>query len=150
MPILDKSVLWKFVLISTCKVKMMLFGPYTSFVFSNFWKLHLQSSETLTIEWFCNMENKKVRISYCRKIWIWGFLLKTKGFSGGSPATCNAGDLGSTPGLGRSPGEGNVYSLQYSGLENAMDCIVYGVTKSWTQLSDFHFHFLKTKAEIIT
>ena len=40
------------------------------------------------------------------------------------------GDLGSVPGLGRSPGEGNSYPLQYSGLENSMDCIVHGVTES--------------------
>ena len=52
---------------------------------------------------------------------------------------CKAGDLGSIPGLGRSLGEGEGYSLQYSGLENSMDCIVYGVAKSWTRLSDFHF-----------
>ena len=45
------------------------------------------------------------------------------------------------PGLGRSPGEGNSYPLQYSGLENSMDCIVHGVTKSWTQLSKFHLTF---------
>ena len=44
----------------------------------------------------------------------------------------NAGDLGSKPGLGRSPGEGNGYLLQYSGLENSMDCIVHGVKKSDT------------------
>ena len=43
---------------------------------------------------------------------------------------CNVGDLGLIPELGRSPGEGNGYSLQYSGLENSMDCIVYGVIKS--------------------
>ena len=43
------------------------------------------------------------------------------------------------PGLGRSPGEGKGYPLQYSGLENSMDCIVHGVTKSQTGLSDFHF-----------
>ena len=46
---------------------------------------------------------------------------------------------GSIPGLGRSCGEGKGYPLQYSGLENSMDCIVHGVAKSWTQLSDFHF-----------
>ena len=45
------------------------------------------------------------------------------------------------PGLGRSPGEGNSYQLQYSGLENPMDCTVHGVAKSWTRLSDFHFTF---------
>ena len=53
----------------------------------------------------------------------------------------NAGDLGSIPGLGRSPGEGNGYPLQYSGLENSMDCIVHGVAKGQTRLSDFHFNF---------
>ena len=48
-------------------------------------------------------------------------------------------DMGLIPGLGRSPGEGKGYSLQCSGLENSMDCIVHGVTKSQTWLSDFHF-----------
>ena len=48
------------------------------------------------------------------------------------------------PGLGRSPGEGKGYLLQYSGLENSMDFIVHGVSKSQTQLSDFHFHFIKS------
>ena len=46
--------------------------------------------------------------------------------------TCNAGDLDVIPGLERSPGEGKGYPLQYSGLENSMDCIVHGVTNSWT------------------
>ena len=53
-------------------------------------------------------------------------------------SACNAGDLGSIPGLGRSPGEGKGYPLQYSGLENSMDCIVHGVSKSRTQLSNFY------------
>ena len=53
----------------------------------------------------------------------------------------NARDLGLIPGLERSPGEGIHYPLQYSGLESSMDCIARGVTKSWTQLSYFHFHF---------
>ena len=61
--------------------------------------------------------------------------------SAGKESSCNAGDLCSIPRLGRSPGEGKSYSLQYSGLENLVDCIVHGVTKSWTRLSDFHFHF---------
>ena len=47
-------------------------------------------------------------------------------------------------GLGRSPGEGKGYPLQYSGLENSMDCIVHGVAKSQTQLSDLHFHFTQS------
>ena len=58
--------------------------------------------------------------------------------SAGKKSDCNSGDLGLTPGLGRSPGEGIDYPLQYSGLENSMDCTVHGVTKSWTRLSDFH------------
>ena len=62
-----------------------------------------------------------------------------EGSSAGKGSTCNVGDLGSIPGLGISPGEGNSYPFQYSGLENSMDCIVHGVPKSWTQLSDFHF-----------
>ena len=61
------------------------------------------------------------------------------GGSVGEESTCNVGDLGSIPGLGSSPGEGKGYPLQYSGLENSMDCIDHGVTKSWTRLSDFHF-----------
>ena len=59
----------------------------------------------------------------------------------GKKSTCNEGDLGSIPGLGRSSGEGKGYPLQYSGLEHSMDCIVHGVTKSRTRLSGFHFHF---------
>ena len=58
--------------------------------------------------------------------------------SAGKESACIVGDLGSIPGLGRSPGEGKGYPLQYSGLENSMDCIVHGVAKSQTQLSNFH------------
>ena len=65
----------------------------------------------------------------------------------GKESTCNVGDLGSILGLGRSAGERKGYPLQYSGLENSMDFIVHAVTKSWTQLSDFHFHFMQPKAQ---
>ena len=61
--------------------------------------------------------------------------------SAGKESACNVGDLGSIPWLGGSPEEGKGYPPQYSGLENSMDCIVHGVTKSWTWLSDFHFPF---------
>ena len=62
------------------------------------------------------------------------------GVSNGRESSCSAGDLGSIPGSGRSPGEGNGNPLQYSGLENPMDrgawqATVHGVTKSWTWLS---------------
>ena len=59
--------------------------------------------------------------------------------SAGKESTCNAGDLGLIPGLGRSPSEGKGYPLQYSGQENS---IVHGIPKSWTGLSDLHFYFL--------
>ena len=60
--------------------------------------------------------------------------------SAGKESTCNAVDLSLIPGLGRSPEEGKGNPLQCSGMENSMDCIVQGVTKSRTPLSDFHFH----------
>ena len=50
--------------------------------------------------------------------------------SAGKESAYNAGNLGLIPGLGRSPGEGKGFPLQYSGLENSMDCTVHGVTKS--------------------
>ena len=65
------------------------------------------------------------------------------GFPGGSAGnefTCSVRDLGLIPRLGRSPGERKGYPLQYSGLENSMDCIVHEVAKSWTQMRDFHLH----------
>ena len=71
-----------------------------------------------------------------------------RGFPGGSDSkesACNAGDPGSIPESGRSPGEEKGNPLQYPCLENSMDrgvwwAIVHGVPKSWTLLSDFHFH----------
>ena len=50
--------------------------------------------------------------------------------SAGKESACNAGDPGLIPGLGRCPGEGKGYPLQYSGLENSLDCIAHGVAKS--------------------
>ena len=64
------------------------------------------------------------------------------GFPGGSAgkeSASNAGNLGSNPLLGRSPGEGNGYPLWYSGLENSTDCTVHGVAKNRTQLITFYF-----------
>ena len=73
-------------------------------------------------------------------------MTKIPGFPGGSAgkeSACSVGDLGSIPGLERSPGKWNSYPLQYSGLENSMECIVHGVAKIRTQLRDFHFHTLE-------
>ena len=86
-------------------------------------------------------------LGYCLSlVYILYFSSSFKSFpcgSAGKEPACNAGDLGLIPGLERSPGEGNSYPLQYSGLENSMDCIVHRVTKIQTQLSDFHFLLLK-------
>ena len=79
-----------------------------------------------------------------KTVMVFSTLLTTvEGFpdsSVGKESACNAGNPGSIPGSGRSPGEGKGYPLQYSGLENSMDCIVHGVAKRQTRLSDFHFH----------
>ena len=100
-----------------------------------------------------------VTLAYLRLlIYLWAILISA--FASSSPAfwmmysvyrafpcgsaskesAYSAGNLGSIPGLRRSHGEGKGYPFQYSGLENSMNCIVHGVTKSQTQLSDFHFH----------
>ena len=60
-------------------------------------------------------------------------------WSAGKESARSVEDLGLISGLGRSPGEGKGYPLQDSGLENSMDCIVHGVSKSQTLLSNFHF-----------
>ena len=61
----------------------------------------------------------------------------------------SVGDLGSIPEFGRSPGEEEGYPLQYSGLENSMEFIVHEVTKSWTQLSGFHFFFFQNNFQTL-
>ena len=79
--------------------------------------------------------------------------MKTLGFpcgSAGKEFTCNAGDLGLIPGLGRSPGEEKSYPVPYSGLENSIDYTVRGVTKSRTQLIDFHFFPLSCFTDVKT
>ena len=68
--------------------------------------------------------------------------------STGKESACNVGGLGSISGLGRSHGEGKGYPLQYSGLENTMDCIVDGVAKSQSRLNDFHFTSLHENWEV--
>ena len=76
------------------------------------------------------------------------------GFPGGSVVKNPlVGDMGSIPGLRRSPGEGNGNSLQYPCLGNPMDrgawrAMVHGVAKSQTRLTDFHFHFQKLEPNV--
>jgi len=75
-------------------------------------------------------ERLKLRLPATRS--GWPDLQELPGGSAGEESACHVGDLGSIPGLGRSPGERNGYPLQYSGLENNMDCIVRGVAESDT------------------
>ena len=87
------------------------------------------------------LENKEPSQIYSRKLDKFKRSIYSKGFtygSAGKESAHSVGDLGSIPGLRRSPGEEKGYPLQYSGLENSKDCIVHGVSKSQTQLSDFH------------
>ena len=87
-------------------------------------------------------------------LWKLGRAHYSKGFPGGSEVkapACNAGDLGSIPGSGRFPGEGNSNLLQYSCLENPMGggawwATVHGVAESRTRLSDFTFTFITLKS----
>ena len=91
-------------------------------------------------------------IVLCVKCWIYVYLYVVHGESGlpwwldGKESACSAGDLGSIPGSGRSPAEGNGYPLQYFCLENSMDrgawwATVPRVTQSQIWLSDQHLHF---------
>ena len=97
--------------------------------------------------WFVSVPSFRHRsCSHCLKQPVYCLLILqlAMGFSDssvGKESACSAGDPGSIPGLGRSPGEGKGYPLQYSGLENSMDCIVHGDTKSQTRLSDFQTFF---------
>ena len=82
-----------------------------------------------------NINEAQKHYARWKKAFRWG--------SAGKESGCNAGDLSTIPGLGRSPGEGKGNPLQYSGLENFMDSVVHGVSKSRTWLSDFKHHQVK-------
>ena len=98
----------------------------------------LKDPGTRHMETICSLREGSNSSISCSKHFLVGFPCGLVG----KGSACNAGDLGSVPMLGRSPGEGKAYPLQYAVLENSMDCIVLGVENSWTWLSDFHFHFL--------
>ena len=107
------------------------------------------------VPWYDHQQCLVEGLGHCRLYWQPGFLFFSclcakrqmrMGFPGGSDgkeSACNAGDLGSIPGLGRFPGEGNGNPLEYSCLENSMDwrawwATVHGVAKSQMWLSDEH------------
>ena len=122
--------------------------PHGIYILENEWVnlLILKSGTTSPLpSWSSFRIQHKSSLSFllvsCAEIIYISYMIYIGGFPcvwAGKESTCNAGDLGSIPGLGRSPGEGKGYPLQYSGLENSMDCIVHGVAKSRIQLSDFH------------
>ena len=91
-----------------------------------------------TLLWFLSLENLLEKDKLLTAVFL-GFPCD----SAGKESACNVGDLGLIPGLGRSPGEGNGYPLQYSRLENSMDSILHRAEKSWTWLSDFHKHYIQ-------
>ena len=84
----------------------------------------------ITVDGDCSHEIKRCLLLERKAMTNLNSVLGFPRGSAGKESTCNVGDLGSIAGLGRSPGEGNSYPLQYSGLENSMDCIVNGVAKS--------------------
>ena len=92
-------------------------------------KIHLQCRRPWFNSWVGKIHWRRDRLS--TQVFL-GFPCG----STGKESACSAGDLDSISGLGSSCGEGKGYPLQYSGLENCMDCIVHGVTKRWTLLSD--------------
>ena len=112
----------------------------------------------------CTMESSTVELFHVlfkdmtiQKIWPIMRLLHTdcfrthrKEYLLRNHSNVDVGDLGSIPGLESSPGWGKGYPLQYFGLENSMDCIVHGVTKSWTRLSDFHCTSLLHLCRLLT
>ena len=80
----------------------------------------------------------------CHGAWQGGRGVAFPCSSAGKEPPCNAGDLESIPGLGRSPGEGKDYPLQHPGLEKSMDFMVHGVAKHRTRLNNFHFTSLQS------
>ena len=91
-----------------------------------------------------SMGSQRVGHDWATSLSIWHLQGFPCGLAGKEFA-CDVGDLDLIPVFGRSPGEGKGYQFQYSGLENSMDYIVHGVAKSWTGLSNIHFHFTHTQ-----
>ena len=107
-------------------------GNYAPLSQLSCWRIHLQCGRLHFDSWVRKICWRRDRLPT-------PVFLGLPNSSVGKEFTCTAGDLGSNLGLGRSPGEGNSYPLQYSGLENSMDYTVHAVAKSQTRLSDFHF-----------
>ena len=117
------------------KVLSLLFNVLSRFVIA-----FLLRNKCLLISWLQSLSMVILKSKKIKSMTVSTFSLSFCQFPGGSAgkeSACHVGDLGSIPRLGRSPGEGKDYPLQFSGLENSMDCIVHANSK--IQLSDFHF-----------
>ena len=120
--------------LKTCLAILECMDFFLSVCFVNVLGCWYLSNISLKWPWFTGKCSSNIWFSYF-KVLFWGF----PGGSDGKASACNVGDLGSVPGLGRSPGEGKGYPLQYSALENSMDredlqAVVHGVTKGCIQL----------------
>ena len=123
-------------LLQLCGIELKQLSPKPQ---KKVWGTTASSGENLQTETLVQEAVEEVGVGRAKL--ILSFFLFALGFpcgSAGKESTCNSGDLGSIPGLGRSPGEGKGYPLQYSALENSMNYIVHGVEKSQTWLSNFH------------
>ena len=135
---LDKKCIFSWLYVSESMLFNKLSVSYSGVRIALIWA---GQSMAININFYvCVRRNLCMFFSVFVQTYVWKM-----GFPGGSEvkaSACNAGDLGSIPGLGRSPGEGNGNPLQYSCLENPTDggawwAIVHGVAKSRTRLSDF-------------
>ena len=148
LPALLLSILWLIVTLRNPATKycgkLLIHTPYFTFIF----QIESQRPVKHRVKSICLYTSPKVKIEKITlptKVHI----VKAMGFprsSVGKESACKAGEPGSIPGSGRSPGEGNGNPLQYSCLENPMDggawqATVYGVPKSQTRLSDFTLTF---------
>ena len=136
------------------RVKIIIDLLFKARLFFPFW-LTGDHTETVVTEPSSSNSGKLLEHKHSQRVQISGTSLMVQwlrlhtpnaggmgGFPGGSEvkaSACNVGDLGSIPGSGRSPGEGNGNPLQYSCLENPVDrgawwAAIYGVAQSWTQL----------------
>ena len=138
------------------KLKQFISTPFSSAKFLTFWLKPTTASSTkwrvTSFNWRKGRSNKtnwhKLKFA-CQcdlpRLIIDNTFENFPCGSAGKESACNEGDLGSIPGLIRSPGEGKGYPFQYFGLESSMDCIVHGVTQSATQRKWVTFTFtLKT------
>ena len=141
--------IWELRSLASAKVLIHTFSDVYFFFFffgQQFWRPQRDQSRLFSSAWTLKAPEPRCQqrllgpVRLLRVQMNLGESLLLLGFpcgSAGKESTCNAGDLGLIPGLDRSPREGKGYPFQYSGLENSMDCIVHGVSKSCTWLSDF-------------